>query len=115
MRVWTEVDKSTGVAYTIDLLPEETAVKGNAMASGDDAVDRRAEQWIYRQLAKGNAWAWCTVKVTASQGESEGVDYLGCCSYTGLKQFLQPDGYWDDMKSEAFARLQALQSSGVTA
>lgn len=30
--------------------PEHVAVRGNAMASGDDAEDKKAEDWILAEL-----------------------------------------------------------------
>jgi hypothetical protein len=110
MRVHTEVDTTTGVAYTVNILPEHTPIKGNALASGNDAEDRKAELDIQRQLDSGNLWAWCTVAVTASRGEHEGTDYLGCCSYRNTADFVTNDGYYPDMKSEAYDRLLAAEA-----
>ncbi len=103
MNVWTEIDKVTGVAYTLEVLPEDIPVRGNAMASGDDAEDKRVEDSILRKLRNGDLWAWCTVKCTAAMGEAQGTDYLGCCSYRSTQEFIQPGGYWDDMKAQALA------------
>jgi hypothetical protein len=110
MRMWTEVDCDTGVAYTLDIEPEDIPVRGNAMASGDDAVDRRAERWVNRQLRAGNQWAWCSVTVTASRGEHEGHDHLGACSYRDTQQFIEPGGYYEDLKDEAYRELLKAES-----
>jgi hypothetical protein len=103
-RVWTEADKVTGVCYILEIEPEHIPYKGNCSAV-DPETDRKAEEWIRRQLARGNLWAWCCVKVTASLGDQEGVDYLGGCSYKNVDQFIQPGGYWDDMKREALRNM----------
>src|SRR5687768_1674990 len=100
MVMLTQVDRRSGVAYTLEIEPEDIPIRGNAMASGDPAVDRKAEDWIRRQLNTGNQWAWCQVKVTASKGEHQGCDYLGACSYKDTKGFLK-GCYWRDMKHEA--------------
>jgi len=105
MIMWTEVDKRSGVAYTLEIEPEDIPVKGNAMASGDDKEDKKVEDWINRQLRSGNLWAWCTVVCTARLGDKEGRDTLGACSYKSTAQFIQPGGYWKDMKAQALADL----------
>jgi hypothetical protein len=92
------------VSFTIEVLEEHTPVKGNALASGDDKEDRKAEQQIYRQLNRGNIWAWCTVKVTASWKGFTGTDYLGCCSYKSEKDFIR-GGYYEDMQRTALNEL----------
>ena len=95
----------TKVEYSLECLPEDCEIEGNAMASGDDGYDKEVEQKIIDQLNSGNEWAWCTVKVTAHIGRFHGSDYLGCCSYESEEQFTQ-DGYYDDMKHEALEALK---------
>ena len=85
--------------FTIECIPEMIEIKGNVMASGDDAVDRKAEQRVRNRLARGNDWAWCTVKVTAWCDGLSASDYLGCCSYHSQEDF-EKDGYFKDMQSE---------------
>jgi hypothetical protein len=94
------------VEFTIDVLPEDAPVRGNAMASGDDDFDRQTEDRIISDLCSGNEWAWCTIKVTAHYAGLEGCDYLGCCSYRNEDEFCQPDGYYPSMKDEAMRDLQ---------
>ncbi len=95
------------VTFTLHCEPEDIPVEGNAMASGDDAVDKEAEQWVNDQLANGNEWAWCHVILIAEWEGLEGRDTLGACSYKSREDFMQPGGYFDDMKAQAFADLQA--------
>lgn len=95
------------VEYTIECLPETTPLKGNVLASGDDEEDRRAEDWVREQLEAGNEWAWCVVKVSATLGDFEGIDYLGVCSYESEQDF-KDSGYYDDMKAEALASLKSI-------
>lgn len=90
----------TEIEYTIEIEPEEIPYKGNCSAI-DEETDRETENWIRNQLRKGNRWAWCTVKVTASYEGYEGVAYLGCCSYHNKKDFMHPDGYYPQMQEEA--------------
>jgi hypothetical protein len=92
------------ITYCLFIDEEHIPVKGNAIVSGDDKEDAKVERSILRQLRNGNLWAWCTVKVEARHNDHPGVeghDYLGACSYKSTKDFIQPGGYWDDMKSEA--------------
>lgn len=70
-----------GVTYALSIEEELTQVRGNAMASGDDKLDREVEDAILARLESGDQWAWCGVIVTASievEGETfEGRDTLG--------------------------------------
>lgn len=93
--------------FAVECLPEDSAIDGNCMASGDDAFDRKCAAKIRRQLASGNDWAWCTVKVSATLGDLTGTDYLGCCSYASKADFIAPGGYYDDMKTSALDDLRA--------
>jgi hypothetical protein len=69
------------VTFTVELEPEETAVRGNAMVSGDDAADRECEDTIIRRLDSGQQEAWCCLVVRARWEGFEGIDTLGCCSF----------------------------------
>lgn len=85
--------------------PEHVPVEGNCMASGDDAFDRKCERRILRQLANGNEWAWCCVRLV---GRFKGLccwEALGCCSYRSEKEF-RKDPYFADMQSEVLRQLQ---------
>lgn len=90
------------VRFVIYVEPEDTPVRGNAMASGDPAVDKEVEDEVIRQLDNGNEWAWAFVSVqaqwTAPSGQTyTGFDQLGCCSYESEADFKQSDGYYKDM------------------
>lgn len=99
------------IKYTIKCSPEEEPVRGNALASGDDAVDKECEDEILRRLDLGDVWAWCCVEVFAEVEvdgrQFRGRDSLGCCCYKDEADFCQPGGYFDDMKSQAFDDLVA--------
>jgi hypothetical protein len=90
------------VTFSLEAEYEDTPVRGNALASGDDDEDKRVEDEILRRLDNGDVWAWASVKVTAEWKGIEGVDYLGCCCYADEKEFKQAGGYYDDMKQVAF-------------
>lgn len=94
------------IEYEIEVLPEDTEVRGNCMASGDDDFDKECEDKIIADLEAGNVWAWCTVKVTASVGGLEGTDYLGCCSYKDEEDFREGT-YYESMKEMAVDELHA--------
>lgn len=89
--------------FEIECLPEDLPVRGNASFI-DEETDRENEDRIIADLERGNAWAWCTVKVTARlRGNEwlEGESYLGCCSYASEEDFIKNSGCLDDLKKEA--------------
>lgn len=98
--------KLEDVEWELECLPEDEPIEGNAMASGDESVDREANQWVYDQLEAGNPWAWCCAHVKGVYEGIEEDDYLGCCSYKSEEDFKQPGGYYDDMRREVLGRLQ---------
>jgi len=88
---------------------DDTQVRGNAMASGDESYDKEIEDAIIKRLDDGDIWAWASVRVEChwthpTTGETFiGADHLGCCSYESEKDFRQvPNGYFEDMKCVAF-------------
>lgn len=84
---------------------EETPVEGNACACGEPDCDDAHIKPIIDAVNHGDTWAWCSVKVSATYGGFEGVDYLGGCSYASEKDFRTPGGYFDDMVNEALRDL----------
>lgn len=92
------------VTFEVLCLEEDTPVRGNALASGDDAEDRKAEDSVLQALDRGNQWAWCCVRVRAVWRGFQGTDHLGCCSYADEEDFKRC-GYFADMKAEALADL----------
>ncbi len=93
------------VEFIIEVLPEETPVRGNVMASGDGDFDRKVEDNVFASRANGNVWAWCMVKVTARIKGIEGTDYLGCCSYSSERDFHEC-GHYASMKETALWQLR---------
>lgn len=93
------------VNYTIEVLPEDTEIEGNASAIDED-TDAKIIKEIREQLESGNEWAWCTVKVTAHIDDLPltGVAYLGCCSYRSQEDF-ENDAYYKAMRDDAKADL----------
>jgi hypothetical protein len=85
--------------YTVTCEPETTPIEGNASAI-DPETDRKHADWIRRELAAGNDWAWCTVIVTAELDGFEGIASLGCCNYLSRRDF-ERGPYLDDLKTEA--------------
>lgn len=90
--------------FTVQAEQDDIPVRGNAMASGDDAVDKACEDDIIERLGY-TVWAWASVRVRASYRGLHGDDYLGCCSYDSEADFTQPGGYYDDMRETALDRL----------
>ena len=100
LRPLTEAD----VEFEIECVPEDRPVYGNA-STIDGETDAQVEQDIREELAHGNEWAWCLVRVTARWAEYEGYDYRGGCSHRSEEQFKHPDGYYPVMKARALADL----------
>ena len=44
-------------------------------------MDEDLAAGIRRQIDDGNLWAWCTVRVSATDGDAKGYAYLGTVSY----------------------------------
>jgi hypothetical protein len=101
------------VEFTIQCMPEDIPIKGNAIVSGDDEYDKEVENDLIEQLENGNEWAWCAIKVTACYKGQEGTDYLGGCSYKSKKDFIESNDYYQDMRQQAYdeliAQLESLQ------
>ena len=92
------------VEFTVECLAEHDRPEGH-FDSGDPDADRETCAWIRKELDRGNDWAWCTVRVTALYRGFRGVDYLGACSYASEREFMEPGGYFDDMRRSALEAL----------
>jgi len=86
---------------TIKAEQDDCPVRGNA-SDIDPKTDAEIENEILGRLESGDEWAWAsvTVKVTLESGET-GVAYLGCCSYTNERDFIENSMYFDGMVREA--------------
>ncbi len=89
----------------VECLPEDMGIRGNVLACGDDAEDRRAEDAVIESLNNGNEWAWCCIQVTLKFKDWSGTDFLGGCSYKSKRDFQEEGGYFPDMVSRAFDEL----------
>lgn len=96
------------VEPTITLVAEyeQEQVKGNAVASGDDAFDKKVEDEILRRLRDGDVWAWCCVTVRAEWHGFMGYDVLGCVSEKSEESFKKGSGYYAGMVANAKADLK---------
>src|SRR5690606_453924 len=94
------------ITYEIEVIPEDTSVRGNYMCTEDAAQDKADEDAVLARLDAGEVEAWCTVKVTASVGEFSHSEYLGCCTLndTYTKEVCVEE---HGMKEEAKASLLA--------
>ncbi len=94
------------VNYRLVLHPDDMPVRGNAMASGDEAADRACEDEILARLADGDEWAWCCVECRAEWGGFHSSAFLGGCCYRDEEEFR--GGPWEDMKAEALEGLEEM-------
>jgi len=94
------------IIITVTPLPEHCPVRGH-FATGDDVLDRKAEDAILARLDRDDLWGWCEVRVRATwtaptSGRAwHGDAYLGCCSYDGEADWREPGGYHEQMAIEA--------------
>lgn len=92
------------IIYTVSAEQDDMPVRGNALASGDDKVDKECEDEILERLGRGDEWAWALVKVTAAVTLGDyvfsGKAYLGGCSYANEAEF-KTDAYYLQMCKEA--------------
>ncbi len=100
------------ITFRLFIDQDDAPVRGNAMASGDDAADKAAEDEIIQRLNDGDTWAWASATVGASV-DLTGTDHLGALSYHSTAEFLE-DCYYESMKAEAREELvKKLETAGV--
>lgn len=93
------------VVYLLWIEKDYTPVRGNAMASGDDKLDREVEDEILARLGRGDTWAWASVDVEARHNDGRiGRDSLCGCNYRDTADFIE-NGCWEDLKAGALQRL----------
>ncbi len=86
----------------INATQDDTPVRGNALASGDDEEDRKYEDEILKRLDNGDVWAWAQVEVEVTLPDGrKGSAYLGGCCYEDEEDFKQMGGYYEDLVREA--------------
>lgn len=93
------------VTFKLTVEQDMDSVRGNAMASGDDELDKKVEDEILERLGNYDAWAWASVCITASYKGQKGTAYLGHCCYDDEKDFLENSGYYEQMCEEAYEEL----------
>jgi hypothetical protein len=94
---------------SFEALPETVRVRGNALASGNDVLDKEAEDEIIARLESGDVYAWFTAKVSVRDDKgNEASDYLGACCYEDEADFKQ-GLYYLDMIEECIKQLEANQ------
>lgn len=90
---------------SISIYADDTPIRGNAIVSGDDKMDKEVEDELISRLNDEDIWAWCVVTVTAEYNGYTGKDHLGACSYKNEEDFKTPGGYYDDMVENAIDEL----------
>ena len=88
------------VRIDLHIAPEDIPVRGNASAWGEPEDSEHAAA-IENRLADGDLWAWCTVRVTCTDGAVKGTAWLGAATYEDTADFIQY-GYLQDMVREAY-------------
>jgi hypothetical protein len=101
------------VEFTVTAEPEDVSPRGNALASGDDDLDKQCEDEILERLDNGDVWAWAYVVVTAKWNGFEGTAGLGGCCYRDERDFRKNSMYFEDMKAEALDDLNRTIASHI--
>jgi hypothetical protein len=85
--------------------PSDIPIEGNASAI-DEETDAKIAAQIKRQLAKGNAWAWCDVRVRVTYRNTIERDaILGGCSYKDERSFRRDNGTFRDMVGDCLDQI----------
>lgn len=87
------------VEFEVDLQVDDLSLRGNVQASGDAQQDREAEEWVLRELQRGNEYAWCSATVYARWGGYEGFTSLGAISCRSEAEF--NDIFLPELKARA--------------
>lgn len=90
---------------TLTAEPEDIPIRGNVLCSGDDEIDRQAENDVQQDLDSGNECAWCCMHVKVSYLGLEANEYLGACSCKSLEDFKCHSGYYEEMIQSALEQL----------
>lgn len=99
-RIILDAQRDGTLEYTCEALEEDS--------DPADWCDIGADS-IIADLAGGNIWAWCTIKMTCKvpSYSAVGTDYLSCCSYASRDDFESTNDYYDDMRTDARDALQS--------
>lgn len=73
----------------------------------DSLWDAEVIQWVTERIEAGNDAAWFRCRVSATDGDAVGEDYLGGCAYEEFADFLTPDDYFGDMVASAYDAFMA--------
>lgn len=92
------------VEWTVSVEQDPAPVRGNALASGDDDLDKKVENEILDRLSHGDVWAWASVIVTGRYKSLEESIHLGACSYEDEEDF-RNDVYFEDLQQEVLDSL----------
>jgi hypothetical protein len=93
--------KTKGLEITVTAIQDEIPVRGNAIVSGDDALDKQVEDKIIDRLNDGDVWAWASVCVKVTYLGLEAKEYIGGSCYEDENDFVKNSGYYDDMVAAA--------------
>lgn len=76
----------------------------------DHFEDEQDIEWVQEQLANGNEWAWCHIRLVGHFRGLQCWDSLGANSYSSEAAF-RADGYFADMQLEVLRQLQEAASN----
>lgn len=100
-----KLPKIEEVEFSLTVEEEDSPVRGNVLASGNEALDRAAENEVFERLKRGDIWAWASVCITAEWKGITADAWIGGCNYKDEIAFKAEGGYYGDMKVDAYDRL----------
>src|SRR5258708_9659904 len=81
------------VDFIIELCPELTTPSENVVPIFSKLKDKKTLEWVKREMAKCNLWAWCKIKVWATWKDFRGIDVFSCCRFLNRENFLKSEHY----------------------
>lgn len=114
---WAEVkrlERDPEIEIELIAIADDLQVRGNALCSGNDKLDKQCEDEILRRLDSGDVWAWASAEVKVTKGGLTESEYLGGCSYKDAQDFKRC-GYYYDMVTTALERIEAELSNQADA
>lgn len=97
--------KSDDAKWKIEVWFDDAPVRGNVIASGNDDIDKQAEEHVLEEINRGNVWAWATVTITVTWAGFSSFDCLGCVSEKSEESFKHTDGYFRNMCQQALSNV----------
>lgn len=109
-----------GATIELQVEPECDVMPEDSFGYETEEENREAAEYVRSELASGNDYAWCWVRVVVRYAGHEGDDSIGACSYTDERDLMTNGpvadlvmGAWYEIKRKRVATRKALRTLGV--